>query len=230
MRIKDSDYDDKVVLKPWGFEHPIFRIKNKVLIKYLNIKYNKQTSLHSHPVKKTGFIILNGKAEIQYGIYKKNNKIYNPLSRLVMRPGLFHSIKAISKKGVQALELESPVDKDDLIRLSDKYGRKSRSYEGKNFTKKSDNSNFKLKINDKENQSFIVGNTLVKLEKKKNFKDIKKNDCSTSAILKGEIVNKKGKCVITYGEVVKTTTLKILSKLFFIKSPFLIIRVSKIQK
>ena len=102
MKIKDSFYDDRIVVKPWGFEYTLFRVKNKILIKYLNINYNKQTSLHSHPTKKTGFIILNGKALIQYGIYKSNNKIYNPLSRLVMRPGLFHSIKADSKNGVQA--------------------------------------------------------------------------------------------------------------------------------
>ena len=36
--------------------------------------------------------------------------------------------------------------------------------------------------------------------------------------------------MIKYGEIVKTTTLKILSKLFRIKVPFLIIRVSKIKK
>ena len=230
MIIKDSYYDDRIVFKPWGFEHMLLRIKNEVLIKYLNIEYNKQTSLHSHPAKKTGFIILNGKALVQYGIYRSNNKVYNPLSRLVIRPGLFHSIKAISKKGLQVLELESPVDQNDLIRLSDKYGRKFKSYEGKNFTTKGNNINYKLEINNKKNHSFTIGNTFVQLEKKKNFKDIKKNDLSTSAILKGEIVDKKGQSVIKYGEIVKTTTLKILSSLFRIKIPFLIIRVSQIKK
>ena len=230
MKIKDSFYDDRIVVKPWGFEYTLFRVKNKILIKYLNINYNKQTSLHSHPTKKTGFIILNGKALIQYGIYKSNNKIYNPLSRLVMRPGLFHSIKADSKNGVQALELETPVDKDDLIRLSDKYGRKTKSYEGKRLTIKQDSKVYKLDITSKKNQSFKIGRTLVKIEEKKNFRDVKPNDISTSAILKGEIVDDKGKSVIKYGEIVKTTTLKILSKLFRIKVPFLIIRVSKIKK
>ena len=173
MKIRDSYYDNKVVLKPWGYEYSLLRIKNKVLIKFLNIKYKKQTSLHSHPTKKTGFIILSGKAMVQYGIYKNNNKTYKPLSRLVMRPGLFHSIKAISKKGLQALELESPVNKDDLIRLSDKYGRASKPYEGKNFL--SNSINFKYKLNSKKkNQSFKIGNTKVSFEKKNNFKDVKK--------------------------------------------------------
>ena len=40
-------------------------------ITFLNIKYNHKTSLHCHPNKKTGFIILDGRAEVQIGIYKK---------------------------------------------------------------------------------------------------------------------------------------------------------------
>jgi len=149
---------------------------------------------------------------------------------LVIRPGLFHSIKAISKKGLQVLELESPVDQNDLIRLSDKYGRKFKSYEGKNFTTKSNNINYKLEINNKKNHSFTIGNTFVQIEKKKNFKDIKKNNLKKSEILKEEKIDKKGQSVIKHGEIVKTTTLKILSSLFRIKVPFLIIRVSQIKK
>ena len=48
---------------------------------------------------KEGFIILDGKALVQIGIYKSSGKRFGSLSRLVFRPGLFHSIKAISKKG-----------------------------------------------------------------------------------------------------------------------------------
>ena len=66
------------------------------------------------------------------------------------------------------------------------------------------------------------------MKKKNNFKDVKKKDTSTAAILEGEIVDNRGKSVIKYGEIVKTTTLKILSDIFKIKIPFLIIRVSKI--
>ena len=49
--------------------------------------------------------------------------------------GLFHSIKALSKNGAYILELESPIDKDDLVRFKDDYGRQSKPYEGKKFTK-----------------------------------------------------------------------------------------------
>ena len=141
MKLKDKIYDTGIVKKPWGFEYVLLRDKNSVSVTFLNIDYKKQTSLHCHPKKKTGFIILKGNAQVQYGIYKENNKKYKPLSRLVMRPGLFHSIKSTSKSGLIALELESPVDKNDLIRFKDNYGRESKSYEGKNYIKNSFNKN-----------------------------------------------------------------------------------------
>ena len=71
----------------------------------------------------------------------KNTKRFKPLSRLVFRPGLFHSIKAISKKGLYALEIERPYIKKDLVRLKDSYGRKLKDYEGKKYI---ENLNSKL--------------------------------------------------------------------------------------
>jgi len=91
------NYDNRIVLKPWGEEYNIFRNKKKIAITYLKVKKGLSTSLHCHPVKKTGFLILKGTAEVQIGIYKKNIKSYPPMSILVLRPGLFHRIKANNK-------------------------------------------------------------------------------------------------------------------------------------
>ena len=96
----------------------------------LQINNNKSTSLHCHPQKKTGFVLLDGKALIQLGLWKSERKIFNSPSKLMIRTGLFHSIKCISKKPLLALELETPVNKNDLVRYNDKYGR------AKNPTKK----------------------------------------------------------------------------------------------
>ena len=54
-------------------------------------------------------------------------------------------------------------------------------------------------------------------------------DKSTSAILRGSLVDKKGQKVISYGEIIKTSTLRILSDKFMIKKPLTILRVSKIK-
>ena len=60
MKKENNAYDKKIVKKPWGFEYTIFRNLNKLAITYVNILPKKQTSLHCHPSKKTGFIILSG--------------------------------------------------------------------------------------------------------------------------------------------------------------------------
>ena len=136
MKSKSSFYDNRVVYKPWGYEYTIYRNLNHLSVTFLKINYNKSTSLHCHPNKKTGFIVIGGKALIQLGLWKLHSKYYNAPSKLMIRTGLFHSIKAASKNGVLALEFESPVDKNDLIRFKDDYGRETRPYEGKNSLKK----------------------------------------------------------------------------------------------
>ena len=135
MKKKNNFYCNKVVYKPWGYEYVVYSDSNRLAITFVKINYGHKTSLHCHPQKKTGFIILDGKALVQIGIYKKNTKCFRALSRLVFRPGLFHSIKAISKQGICALEFETPFKKNDLVRFTDDYGRQSKHYEGKKFTK-----------------------------------------------------------------------------------------------
>ena len=58
-------FENVIVKKPWGFEYLVYENEH-VGIWYLNIDYDKQTSLHSHPNKKTGLIILSGVAEISF--------------------------------------------------------------------------------------------------------------------------------------------------------------------
>ena len=107
MSNKNSFYDNRVVNKPWGYEYTFYSNSNILSITFLRINFNQSTSLHCHPKKKTGFIILDGKAQIQLGLYKANSEYYSAPSKLMIRTGLFHSIKAVSKKGIYALEFET---------------------------------------------------------------------------------------------------------------------------
>ena len=229
MKKKNNFYCNKVVYKPWGYEYVVYSDSNRLAITFVKINYGHKTSLHCHPQKKTGFIILDGKALVQIGIYKENSKCFRALSRLVFRPGLFHSIKAISKQGICALEFETPFKKNDLVRFTDDYGRQSKHYEGKKFTKNI-GSNFikfkKPKLGKKRKYNFK--NLEILLEVRKNLKNlVKKDDKTTSAILDGNIVDNNGQNVISYGEIVKTSTLRILSDVFEIRKPLTILRVSK---
>ena len=75
IKRKSSFYDNKVVSKPWGYEYVVYRKLNNLSVTLLNIDYNKSTSLHCHPNKKSGFILLKGKAQFQLGLWKKRSEI-----------------------------------------------------------------------------------------------------------------------------------------------------------
>ena len=53
----------------------------------------------------------------------------------MIRPGLFHSTKALSKKDSIVLEIETPINKNDLVRYKDNYGRENKPYEKKKMKK-----------------------------------------------------------------------------------------------
>ena len=117
MKNNDKQYDKKIVTKPWGYEYVAYREKNKLAVTFLNIFKGKSTSLHCHPLKKTGFILLEGKAKIQLGLWKAETKIYKAPSKLMIRTGLFHSVKAISTNSCSKRFLSNP-DLPTHLRLS----------------------------------------------------------------------------------------------------------------
>lgn len=224
------NYDNRVVLKPWGEEYNIFRNKKKIAITYLKIKKGFATSLHCHPKKKTGFLILKGTAEVQIGIYKKNIKKYPPMSILVLRPGLFHRIKASNKSNLYALEIENPYLKNDLIRMKDNYGRNKKGYESLKSSRALTRNDLIFKTpNLNEKKKYKINNVKINISFFKDFKNLKSyDDKSISIILDGKIVSEKNKTVITTGEIVKSYTLKQLANYFKVDGKILLLRASKI--
>lgn len=224
------NYDNRVVLKPWGEEYNIFRNKKKIAITYLKMKKGFATSLHCHPKKKTGFLILKGTAEVQIGIYKKNIKKYPPMSILVLRPGLFHRIKASKNSDLFALEVENPYLKNDLIRMQDNYGRSKKGYEKLNNTRAFNKSDSIFKIPKKNHKNkYKLNDIKIEISYYENFKNLNSyDDKSISIILDGKIVSDKKKTVITTGEIVKSYTLKQLADYFKLDSNILLLKASKI--
>tara|TARA_B100000579_G_scaffold386721_1_gene358627 strand:- start:1752 stop:2459 length:708 start_codon:yes stop_codon:yes gene_type:complete len=227
MKKKSSFYDNKIVFKPWGYEYVVYRNANHLCVTLLNIKHNKSTSLHCHPSKKSGFILLGGKALFQLGLREKNTELHTSPSKRMIARGLFHSIKSVSKNGLLALEFETPVNKNDLVRFKDSYGREKKSYEGKKSTKFIDSKFIKFKTPKLgKKQIYKIGNVIVALEVHKNFVKLLKNKNSTIfAILDGSISDNKGRNVLSYGDIIKTDDLRILSKLFKIKKKLSVVRV-----
>ena len=126
-----AEYKNVIVEKPWGYEYLAYE-NEFVGLWFLHIEKDQQTSLHCHPKKDTGLIVLNGTVDVSF---------LNDINRLVagrkimIRKGLFHSSKALSEGGANIFEIETPKIKHDLVRLDDKYGRKAKPYEGKSSEK-----------------------------------------------------------------------------------------------
>tara|TARA_Y100000389_G_C17437410_1_gene506380 strand:+ start:452 stop:1141 length:690 start_codon:yes stop_codon:yes gene_type:complete len=229
MRNIDKFYDRKVVKKPWGHEYVVYRKGNDLSVTLLRINYKKKTSLHCHPNKKSGFILISGKAEFQLGLWKKKSEIHNSPSKRMIARGLFHQIKSVSKDGLLALEFETPVDKKDLVRFQDNYGRENKPYEGKKFTTNIDSAFLKFK-KPKQGliQNFRTGKTKISVEMHKHFKTLLNNKQNTIfAIIGGSLVDNNKRKVISYGDIIKTNDLKTLSKVFTIYKNLCVVKVCK---
>lgn len=118
-------YESTVVAKPWGYEYLAYENEH-VALWFLYIKHTHATSLHCHPKKTTGLVLLDGGAEVSF--FNNSYKL-TPGGKIMIRKGLFHTTRATDKKGAFVFEIETPVDKQDLVRFRDSYGREGKPYE-----------------------------------------------------------------------------------------------------
>jgi acetolactate synthase I/II/III large subunit len=129
------DFSDVIVKKPWGYEYLVFE-NEFVAIWILHLVRKKKTSMHCHPKKRTGLILLSGQATFRHLDEEMELKEWDGVN---IDRGVFHSTEAcselqvspVSENGIWIMEIESPPQKDDLVRLKDEYGRAGVSYEGK---------------------------------------------------------------------------------------------------
>jgi len=126
--------DHNLVTKPWGYEYIAYQ-NSSVAVKVLHIAHGERTSLHCHPNKSTGLVLVDGQAIINF--IADQSILTAPAKRMIRR-GLFHQTHAISDHGVVMLEIETPVDQDDLVRLKDVYGRTGKGYENSDLPKDDD--------------------------------------------------------------------------------------------
>lgn len=123
----DVDFSTLVVDKPWGYEYLMHRTPFADVWS-LFIRGGELTSMHCHPSKKTGLVVLDGEA-----IFTTLNTSIRlgPCDGVMIDAGVFHSTRATSPAGARVLEIETPPLKYDLVRLKDEYGRAGTFYEGR---------------------------------------------------------------------------------------------------
>ena len=219
-------YKNLVVTKPWGSEY-IACENNTTATWLLKIKKNHKTSLHCHPQKKTGFIVLDGKVEVELGFYKKIT--LKAPSKLMIRPGLFHSTKALSKNISTVLEIETPINKNDLVRFKDNYGRENKPYEGVNKMKKKLSNDIFFKIPKKfGTNKYQFKNLNITVEKHKNAKKLANRAKNTIfAVLDGGLADRKKRFVLSPGDIVKTDTITKLTEVFKVLKKITVLTISK---
>ena len=160
----NNNYDDVVVIKPWGYEYLAYK-NDEVAIWFLHINCNQKTSMHCHTQKTTGLLLLNGIAK-----FLADSRIIEGPSKQMIRRGLFHQTEAISPEGINLLEIETPIDKNDLVRLKDSYGRSEKGYEKETYPK--DDSHIWFE----EGKTYNIGNRKLLVEKPTNIDFIDKKD------------------------------------------------------
>lgn len=203
---------NNIVKKPWGYEYLMYE-NDRVALWFLYIKNGERTSMHCHPNKTTGLVLLDGKAEVSF---LSNKNVLNPLSKIMIRKGLFHSTQAISEEGAFVLEIETPVDKQDLVRFQDSYGREGKPYEDSTFEYPKLNDCVWISEPKKdESVEYKVGNSILKIHNISNadfFSGFEEE--KNIMFLKGGLLTDYNINVAAAGDVVNTSVLKKLVKVF----------------
>tara|TARA_R100000900_G_C3300855_1_gene157680 strand:- start:93 stop:761 length:669 start_codon:yes stop_codon:yes gene_type:complete len=218
-----ENYEDVVVKKPWGKEYLIYQNKN-LGIWYLHIEKDQQTSMHCHPKKNTGLVVLDGTAEVSF---LKNNIQLKGVDKIMIFRGRFHSTKALSHGGAHIIEVESPQDKGDLVRLEDAYGREGTAYEGKNkhFPRTDDC----LWITDPESENqktYEFNGCNIKIERIYQKDDLLDRPYEESLIvLDGGLITKDGDYIVQPGDVIAGHTINTIGKHFNITKEILVLSV-----
>lgn len=169
------DYNNFIVKKPWGYEYLVFENDN-VAIWMLHIARMEKTSMHSHPNKNTALILLGGEeakiSSISQDYFLKESDC------LMIEKSAFHQTEAtsniltlpMSQNGIWVMEIESPVNKSDLVRLKDNYGRVGSAYEGISQMVSSPVDYLKLSYAKKDYKEFVFFNQkIVMVKSNKNL-------------------------------------------------------------
>ena len=202
---------DNIVKKPWGYEYVAYENQYCALW-FLHIKDQHSTSMHCHPNKTTGLILLDGAAEVSF---MSDKFILKPNHKIMIRKGLFHSTKATSENGINLFEIETPVDKFDLVRLKDNYGREGKPYEGISHECPKIEDCLKIEAAIGQENTYKLDMSTLKVCNINNTNFFDKFDDDTNIMfLKGGIVTEYGINVAGPGDIVSNKVIKQLTKVF----------------
>jgi mannose-6-phosphate isomerase-like protein (cupin superfamily) len=211
-----------VVRKPWGYEYPIFE-SERVGLWFLCIKSGQSTSLHCHPKKKTGLVVLEGAIDVSF---LNDSLRLGPTDRVMIRPGLFHRSSECSGSDAFLLEIESPRDKEDLVRFADDYGRESMPYEdGTHLVSLAQDSRAIPPLEEWATNTFAFGGILFLWIKPSDLKELGTYDKKTTVLVLAGSLGEDSHEVLGAGDVVTIGTLEKLGDRFLVTEPLSLLLV-----
>ena len=217
---KKVDYNGVVVDKPWGYEYLMFE-NNYAAVWILFLKYKAKTSMHCHPKKKTSLLVLNGMVETSS---LDSSFDFKSMEGLIIDAGVFHSTRATSNQGVFIMEIETPPEKNDLVRLKDEYGRDNLGYEsGESISSEIDKYEYyhfhKTPAENEEVQKLIKDTSVQichSVTWKQLSKKFKKNKKRILCPLNYKLISKHGKVILEIGDIIEVKDLLEVSEVIAI--------------
>jgi len=200
------------VQKPWGYEYPILET-DQLGLWALFVNGGQSTSLHCHPKKKTGLAVVRGNVRVAF---LNDSMLLGPTDRLMIRPGLFHSSTATDETGAILLEIETPRDKRDLVRLEDQYGRKGLPYESDDhvFLLPDETKVFR-KFQDLHRAPVLINEVEIRLRSYSQHDQLENvSSKATAIVVGGSLVANPGQEVLSTGDIVSVATITRLWKSF----------------
>jgi len=198
------DYRNVVIKKPWGHEYLIFQ-NDESAVWILHMKKGYKTSMHCHPRKKTSLIILAGEARCSTLMTQKYLKAGEGL---LLDKGVFHQTESVTPDWIILMEVETPVNKHDLVRVDDAYGRVGRRYEGHEYHSVFDDSICHFYDEGRYNCTKKIGDcelTIVNSSDVTTLKDtIHKFNPHIVTLLKGNVCDPDKECIMEVGDSMLT--------------------------
>lgn len=208
---KKVDYRGFVVDKPWGYEYLMFE-NSHVAIWVLFLKNESKTSIHCHPKKKTSLLVLDGSVKTS-----SLDSVFSlqSMEGVIIDRGVFHSTHAVSEHGAFVMEVETPVEKSDLVRLKDEYGRENLGYENRNSfsfdIEKYEYCDFHNESEEKEEVEKLIKNKTMKIYRLDTFdvvyEKVKKHHTKTLCPLNYKLVDSEGKVIVDVGDIISVQDL-----------------------
>ena len=116
--------ENKIVAKPWGYYEDLFRMK-EVVFKRIVVNPDSQLSVQKHNERGEFWYIAEGKGFILYNDLTRDVHVGSSIEIPI---GVTHCIVNNSDETLVIYEMQyGNCSEDDIVRFSDKYGRKNES-------------------------------------------------------------------------------------------------------